>query len=48
MPAKPKRIDIYLSEAEHELVTQRAGMKTPAYLRRIVCGVLPERRPRIS
>ena len=44
MPATGKRIDVYLSEAEHELVTQRAvraGMKTPAYLRRIACGVLP-------
>ena len=40
-----KRISVYLSEAEHDLVTQRAvraGMKTPAYLRRIASGVLPE------
>ena len=45
MSATGKRINVYLSEAEHDLVTQRAvraGMKTPAYLRRIACGVLPE------
>ena len=45
MPTTAKRINVYLSEEDHALVAQRAaraGMKLPAYLRRIACGVLPE------
>lgn len=41
----PKRINVYLKDADYALVEQRAaraGMKTPAYLRRIACGVLPQ------
>ena len=44
MPSTAKRINVYLSEEDHALVSKRAaraGMKTPAYLRRIACGVLP-------
>ena len=44
MSASEKRISVYLSETDHALVVQRAfraGMKPPAYLRRIACGVLP-------
>ena len=45
MPGTGKRTNVYLSPEDHELVTQRAirsGMKMPAYLRRIACGVLPQ------
>ena len=44
MSANEKRISVFLSEADHARVVQRAfraGMKPPAYLRRIACGVLP-------
>ena len=44
MPATGKRINVYLNEEDHARVARRAaraGMKTPAYLRRIACGVLP-------
>lgn len=44
MPGVGKRINVYLNPEDHELVAQRAaraGMKTPAYLRRIACGALP-------
>ena len=47
MPGTGKRISVYLDEEDHEMVAQRAtraGMKLPAYLRRIACGQLPPSR----
>ena len=49
MPGTPKRISVYLSEEEHALVSNRAlraGMKIPAYLRRVACGELPRAKTR--
>ena len=47
----PKRINVYLQDADYALVEQRAtraGMKTPAYSRRIACGVLPQAKTKDS
>ena len=44
MSSTAKRINVYLSDDDHALVSERAaraGMKTPTYLRCIACGVLP-------
>ncbi len=49
MATSAKRINVYLSEEDHALVAERAaraGMTTPAYLRRIACGVLPTPKTR--
>ena len=49
MPGTGKRINVYLNPEDHELVAQRAaraGMKMPAYLRRIACGELPKAKTR--